>query len=74
MDKLSKKLYKVEKQNHQSALIQLSKLKTSFFPNATLQERFDSFIPYYIKHGDNFLRMLKEELNPLDSNFVVLSL
>lgn len=74
LNKLSKKLYKVEKQNHQSALIQLSKLKTSFFPNAILQERFDSFITYYTKHGDNFLRILKEELNPLDSNFVVLSL
>ncbi len=71
---LSKKLYKVEKQKHELALSQISKIKTSFFPNNIFQERHNNFIPYYLKYGDNFIKKLKEELNPLDTNFVVLPL
>ena len=74
LDNLSKKLHKVEKQKHEVALSQISKLKTSFFPNRILQERHNNFIPYYLKYGDNFIKKLKEELNPLDTNFVVLQL
>ena len=74
LEKLSKKLHKVEKQKHEVALSQISKIKTSFFPNRILQERYNNFVPYYLKYGDNFIKKLKEELNPLDTNFVVLSL
>jgi len=74
LENLSKKLFKVEKQKYEVALSQISKIKTSFFPNRILQERHDNFIPYYLKYGDNFIKKLKEELNPLDTNFVVLPL
>ena len=74
LENLSKKLHKVEKQKHEVALSQISKLKTNFFPNRILQERYNNFIPYYLKYGDNFIKKLKEELNPLDTNFVVLPL
>jgi uncharacterized protein YllA (UPF0747 family) len=74
LEKLAKKLYRLEKQKHEIALSQISKIKNSFFPNGSLQERHDNFIPYYLKYGDNFIKKLKEELNPLDTNFVVLPL
>ena len=74
LENLSKKLYKVEKQKHEVALSQISKIKTSFFPNNIFQDRHNNFIPYYLKYGDNFIKKLKEELNPLDTNFVVLPL
>tara|TARA_B100000963_G_scaffold130902_1_gene114174 strand:+ start:1 stop:807 length:807 start_codon:yes stop_codon:yes gene_type:complete len=74
LENLSKKLHKIEKQKHELALSKISKIKTSFFPNRFLQERYDNFIPYYLKYGDNFIKKLKEELNPLDTNFVVLPL
>ena len=74
MENLSKKLLKVEKQKHAVAISQISKIKNSFFPNGSLQERYDNFIPYYLMYGDNFIKKLKEELNPLDTNFVVLTL
>ena len=74
LENLSKKLHKVEKQKHEVALSQISKIKISFFPNRILQERHYNFIPYYLKYGDNFIKKLKEELNPLDTNFVVLLL
>ena len=74
LENFSKKLLKVEKQKHEVALSHISKLKSSFFPNRVLQERHNNFIPYYLKYGDNFIKKLKEELNPLDTNFVVLPL
>ena len=39
LENLSKKLFKVEKQKYEVALSQISKIKTSFFPNRILQER-----------------------------------
>ncbi|MBC8266127.1 MAG: bacillithiol biosynthesis cysteine-adding enzyme BshC [Flavobacteriales bacterium] len=71
--KMEQKLLKFEKKKHESALQQISKLKSNLFPNNSLQERFDNFIPYYLKDGENFIEMLKDNFDPLDTNFVVLS-
>jgi len=73
LDKLEQKLIRLEKQKHDIALNQIEKIKRQLFPNNTLQERYDNFIPYYLKHGDNFFEILKESLNPLNTNFVALS-
>ena len=72
-DKLEKKLLKNEKKNHQQSLLQISQLKTKLFPNNGLQERHDNFIPFYLKHGENFIEILLKELKPLDVKFVILS-
>ena len=69
-----KKLTKVDKQKHKNALDQISKIKKQYFPNNALQERHENLIAFYLNHGDNFIKKMKEELNPLDSNFVVLAL
>jgi bacillithiol biosynthesis cysteine-adding enzyme BshC len=74
IDILRKKLEKTEKQKHKSALDQISKIKQHYFPNNGLQERHENLITFYLKYGDNFIKKIKEELNPLDSNFVVLVL
>jgi bacillithiol synthase len=73
LQSLEKRLLKSEKKQHETALQQISKLKNSLFPNNSLQERYDNFIPYYLKHGENFIKILQSELNPLESNFVILS-
>lgn len=74
LDILRKKLDKIEKQKHKSALDQISKIKQHYFPNNGLQERHENLITFYLKYGDNFIKKMKKELNPLDSNFVVLAL
>jgi len=74
IDILRKKLEKTEKQKHKSALDQISKIKQHYFPNNGLQERHENLITFYLKYGDNFIKKMKEELDPLDSNFVVLVL
>jgi bacillithiol biosynthesis cysteine-adding enzyme BshC len=74
LQKLEEKLLKSEKKDHETALLQISNLKAKLFPNNSLQERYDNFIPYYLKDWENFIEILKEELNPLATNFVILTL
>ena len=69
-----KKLDRIEKQKHESALNQISKIKEHYFPNKGLQERHNNLIEFYLDFGDNFIKKMKEELDPLDPNFVVLAL
>ncbi|MEE2700434.1 MAG: bacillithiol biosynthesis cysteine-adding enzyme BshC [Bacteroidota bacterium] len=72
-EKLEQKLIRMEKQKHENAMNAISKIKQQLFPENSLQERHDNFIPFYLKDGDNFIEILKKSLNPLDANFVVLS-
>ena len=74
LQKLEKKLLKSEKRKHEIALQKISKLKKNLFPNNSLQERFDNFIPFYLKDEGNFIEILLAELNPLAANFVILPL
>tara|TARA_E500000331_G_C17264119_1_gene716490 strand:+ start:927 stop:2468 length:1542 start_codon:yes stop_codon:yes gene_type:complete len=73
LEKLEQKLLRLEKKKHESTLNQIEKIKAQLFPNNSLQERHDNFIPFYLQYGDNFIEILKKSLNPLDANFVVLS-
>ena len=70
---LEEKLLRIAKQKNESSLNQISKIKQQLFPDNSLQERYDNFIPFYLKGGDNFIEILKENLNPLNPNFVVLN-
>ena len=74
LDTLELKLIRLEKQKDKYAVNQISRLKKQLFPDNSLQERYDNFIPFYLKDGENFIEILKQNLNPLDPNFVVLSL
>ena len=71
-NQLEEKLLRLAKQKNQSSLNQISKIKQQLFPNNSLQERYDNFILFYLNGGDNFIEILKENLNPLNPNFVVL--
>ena len=70
---LEEKLLRLAKQKNESSLNQISKIKQQLFPDNSLQERYDNFILFYLKNGDNFIEILKENLNPLNPNFVVLN-
>ena len=72
-EKLEQKLIRLEKQKHENALNTISKIKHQLLPKNCLQERFDNFIPFYLKDGEKFIVMLKDNFDPLDTNFVVLS-
>jgi bacillithiol synthase len=72
LDQLENRLVRAEKQKHEVALNQIKNLLQKFCPNNGLQERFDNFLPYYVKYGNELFEMLIENLNPLEQGFVVL--
>ena len=71
---LEKKLIRNLKLKHENKIIQIKKIKEALFPDNKLQERHDSFIPLYLRYGDNFIKKLISILDPLDPNFVILNL
>ena len=45
----------------------IDKIYASFYPEGTLQERYDNFIPYYLQYGKEWIDTLVKEFNPLES-------
>jgi bacillithiol biosynthesis cysteine-adding enzyme BshC len=69
---LEGRLVKAEKQKQETAVNQIRKVKEKLFPGNGLQERVDNFIPFYLKHGDAFLQLLINELDPLRKELVLI--
>lgn len=69
---LEGRLLRAEKQKHDTAVKQIRKLKSKFFPNNGLQERHDNFLAFYAQYGDDFITILKKYLNPLEQGMVVI--
>ncbi len=72
LDQLAGKIHRAEKQKHEVALNQLRGLKEKLFPGNGLQERKENFLPFYLKHGDDFIGTLRVVFNPFDPSFVIL--
>jgi bacillithiol biosynthesis cysteine-adding enzyme BshC len=66
------KLLRAEKQRQETSVNQVRKLKEKLFPNSSLQERYENFVPYYAKHGAKFISMLKQELHPFEFKMMLL--
>ena len=62
---ITEKISTTEKQKNKYAVNQISRLKKQLFQDNSLQERYDNFIPFYLKDGENFIEILKQNLNPL---------
>jgi len=62
------RLIKAEKQKFEQDLNRIEKIKSKLFPNNNLQERYDSFLPYYLKYGDGFIEKLIELSEPFDAD------
>tara|TARA_B100001248_G_scaffold244694_1_gene213937 strand:- start:8578 stop:10104 length:1527 start_codon:yes stop_codon:yes gene_type:complete len=71
---LEKKIIREKKKAHLSSLNQIDKIKKQLFPNNKLQERYENFLMYYILHNDKFIEIVKDEVDPLSANFVVLDI
>jgi bacillithiol synthase len=66
------KIYKAIKRKNNDIVQHVEALKSTLFPNGQLQERIENFIPYYIKYGNEFLKSLFKNLDPLDFRFVLI--
>ncbi len=72
LEQLEGKLMRAEKQRHDIAISQMRSLKDKLFPNNGLQERYDNFMMYYLKYGEEFFDVLKKNLDPLEKGFKVI--
>lgn len=70
---LEKKMLRAEKRKYTDYRRQVHTIKEKLFPNNSLQERIDNFMPYYARYGQSFITMLYENSSTLDQHFVVLT-
>jgi bacillithiol synthase len=72
VEQIQGRIMRAEKQKHEVTLHQIRALKDKFFPANGLQERYDSFLPFYLRYGERLIDILLEKLLPLEQGFVVL--
>lgn len=69
---IESKIMRSEKQKQETGINQVKKIKEKFFPGEGLQERYDNFIPYYLKQGDDLIRDLKQAFDPFTYELLIL--
>jgi bacillithiol synthase len=73
LEQLESRIVRAEKQKHETSLNQIKSLVQKFCPNGGLQERFDNFLPFYVKYGQTFFDVILQQSNPLQEGFVVIN-
>ncbi len=71
LEALEKKMLRAEKKKMEVDLLRITRLKNALFPNNSLQERVENFSEYYLQYGPAFFDIIKEGINPLASQFLV---
>jgi len=69
---IEKKMLRAEKRNMADQVSQLYKIKNKLFPNQSLQERYDTFMPFYLEQGAGFFDRLLAATLPYGDQFVIL--
>ena len=72
VEHLGKRLVRAEKAQNETRIGQVTKLYEKLNPEGKLQERFDNFIPQYLRYGDAFIEMLIEQLDPFIKEVLVI--
>lgn len=72
-EQLTSRLLRTEKDRLETDVNKIRKLHDKLFPEGNLQERKDNFIPYYLKHGKQYIALLKKYLDPFDDRFIVIT-
>ena len=69
---LEKRLFKAEKRKLKDVLSRADLLRLDLFPNNNFQERVQNFSEFYLEYGPSFFKVLKQNLDPLNSKFTVI--
>ena len=72
IENLEGRLRRTEKQRFDTAMDQIRGLRDRLFPGGGLQERYDSFLNFYLQEGEEFFERLIGELDPLEEGLVVM--
>ncbi len=73
LEKLEKRLLKAQKRKLGDEVSRIAALQNELFPNRSLQERQTNFSEIYAEYGEELIPTLIENLNPLESNFKILT-
>ncbi len=68
---LEKKMIRAEKRKFADQFRQLQNIREALFPNNTLQERKENFLPYYAQYGPRFIEWLHDESPALEQKFEI---
>ncbi len=71
IDKLEQRLIRAEKNRNESSIQQIEKIKDTLFPERGLQERYDNFMSFYTRYGTTFIETLREAIDPLNKQLLV---
>ncbi len=72
LNELEKKILRAEKKNHQEVYKRIEDIRNELFPMGNLQERIESFIPWYSDYGREFLELILRHSLTLEQQFVTL--
>ena len=73
LDNLEKRLLKAQKRKLKDEVERIAQLQNELFPNKSLQERQTNFSEFYVEYGEQLVTQLMENLDPLESNFKILT-
>jgi len=73
IENLEAKVMRAAKQKLETSVTQIRKLREKILPGNVLQERYENFIPYYLKYGDSFISEMASGFNFPISGLQVLS-
>ena len=73
LDNLEKRLLKAQKRKLKDEVERIAGLQNELFPNKSLQERQTNFSEFYVEYGDELISELMDNLDPLESNFKILT-
>ncbi len=74
LNNLEKRLLKAQKRKHNNQIDRLIALRAMIFPNGNLQERNANFSEFYLEYGPALISTIKDKLQPLGTDFTVISL
>jgi bacillithiol biosynthesis cysteine-adding enzyme BshC len=72
LEVLQQKMFRAEKKKMDITVKRIEKFKAATFPNNSLQERVENFMEYYLEHGPAFFDVIKNGIEPLRNEFMVI--
>ncbi|SFT37965.1 bacillithiol biosynthesis cysteine-adding enzyme BshC [Lishizhenia tianjinensis] len=74
IENMQSKLIRHQKKKYDDTLKNIDSVHDRLFPGGGLQERKENVLAYFSKYGiDNFLNLLKEHMDPLENDLIILS-
>ncbi|MBU3821278.1 bacillithiol biosynthesis cysteine-adding enzyme BshC [Flavobacteriaceae bacterium XHP0103] len=74
LEHLEKRLLKAQKRKLADEVSRMTDIKNELFPNQGLQERNTNFSEFYLEYGDQLIPSLVDNLDPLNTEFTILTL